>query len=220
MCSRSRSGCSHGSDVLKIVIKSSLFVFRSIRSATSRGFGFDNDYLCCWTLAPATDVNDDVVLELAVPGRWVPEPVAVGTFDAVPENSAKSSIDDWSGDICCVRNASNRAWSGCRSALDGRILLLLLNDGVGEPDGEWHGDVTIGGTTPGRHAAAFGDGDACIESIPESPACKWSQNKELRRRSVSRTWCVVPIWSSLNGGNTKLWPSASPRGESYISRNE
>lgn len=168
-------------------------------------------------LAPATDVSEDVVLELAVHSCCCkPEPNVPGPI-VLTVNSAISSMDDWSGDICCERIASNRAWSGCKSALDGlRNLLQLLSDGVGEPIGDWHGDVMIGGTTPGKQAAAFGDGDAWMESIPESPACRWSQKDEFRlRRSVSLTWCTLPSCSSTIGGKTKLWPSASPRGESW-----
>lgn len=39
---------------------------------------------------------------------------------------------------------------------------------------------------PGGGGKAFGEGDACTESIPESPACKVSQNSELRLSPVLR----------------------------------
>lgn len=35
--------------------------------------------------------------------------------------------------------------------------------------------------TPGGAMNALGDGDACTESMPESPACSVSQYSELRR---------------------------------------
>jgi len=150
----------------------------------------------------------------------------------------------WSGDVwdaaaaaaaAACRNANNLAWSGCKSALDRRRV--RPTDGVGEPavgvvdgDGEFDFDPTpallqfpIPTTqlpllglfnpsspqssvivTPGGHVKAFGEGDACTESIPESPAKRGSQNNEFR----------LPLSSPITG-NTKLWPSASPRGESY-----
>lgn len=120
----------------------------------------------------------------------------------------------WSGDSCWFRRASNRAWSGCRRALEGRRGLLPF-DGVGEPPfGGVAGCTTAGTMTPGKHANAFGDGDAWIDSMPESAACddNGSMNNECRRGSPDK---LSPPSSDANG-NMKLWPSASPRGESYF----
>jgi len=84
---------------------------------------------------------------------------------------------------------------------------------------------------------AFGEGEACTESMPESPACRVSQYRELRRSVDKLRWLllllafrlrlVLPILPlplatavglltlvSTMAGNTKDWPSASPRGES------
>jgi hypothetical protein len=45
-----------------------------------------------------------------------------------------------------------------------------VSDGVGDPlGGDAHGDIFIPDDTPGMAIIAFGDGDACIESMPESP---------------------------------------------------
>lgn len=67
-------------------------------------------------------------------------------------------------------------------------------DGEGEPfGGLFIGDTGLDDTLalapkpptllppPGSVTNAFGDGDACIESMPESPACSGSINNELRR---------------------------------------
>lgn len=138
-----------------------------------------NIYRWLLLLQPAIDVIDDVVLELAV-YNW---PMAAAVlfksvallfnFNCV-KYSVKSSVDDWSGDWELrhgMGNGNKRAWSGCNKAHDGRRFFVLHIDGVGEP----HGD---GDLTPGKYAAVFGDGDAWIESIPESRACKWSLNDE------------------------------------------
>lgn len=95
----------------------------------------------------------------------------------------KIEYSTWSGDNCWLRRASSLAWSGCKSALDGRRGIFLI-DGEGEP----FGGLLIGETgfdddafaAPGNVTNAFGDGDACTESIPESPACNGSINNELR----------------------------------------
>lgn len=181
------------------------------------------------------DVNDDVVLELVVQ-IWIPHDALAPTLNSVISSMEVCErgkylnwyrpiclyifsiwiklVSTWSGDSCWLRRASNRAWSGCRRALDGRRGLLF--DGVGEPPfGGVTGCTTDGTTTPGKHTNAFGDGDAWIDSMPESAACddNGSMNNELRRGSPTK---LSPPSSDANG-NMKLWPSASPRGESYIS---
>lgn len=45
--------------------------------------------------------------------------------------------------------------------------------------GEAHGDIFILDDVPAMETNAFGDGDACIESIPESPVCSGSMYKEF-----------------------------------------
>lgn len=66
-----------------------------------------------------------------------------------------------SGDVCNCLKANNLAWSGCKSALDGRLCFLSPMEGFGDPIGVVLGEFLSGSAT--------GDGDACIESIPESP---------------------------------------------------
>lgn len=76
----------------------------------------------------------------------------------------------------------------------------MLSDGVGELfGGEAHGDTFTPDDTPGMETNAFGDGDACIESIPESPVCSGSMYKEFLL-SLLISFC----WSSGNIGKIKL----------------
>lgn len=121
-------------------------------------------------------------------------------------HSLMSSVDEWSGERCCGRIGSSLAWSGCRRTLEGRRGIRALCESVGDPAGEI-------ASIPGMHTIAFGDGDACTESMPES-ACRKSLNAESRRSCSMSTSCSVTV-----GGNMKLWPSASPRGESFVKRN-
>lgn len=45
-----------------------------------------------------------------------------------------------------------------------------MSDGVGDSlGGEAHGEIFIPDDTPDMDTNAFGDGEACIESMPESP---------------------------------------------------
>lgn len=153
-------------------------------------------YLWFWKLAPAIDVNDDV-LELVHNWWFNTDAGELGLFGV---QSFISSFDECSGDKCFGRNVNSLAWSGCNKTLDGRRFARFSRCD-GEPNGDGPtDDVSI----PGIHTIAFGD--AWIESIPESPACKKSLNIESRRSySMSSTF----------GGNIKLWPPASPRGESF-----
>uniref|UniRef100_A0A182NW99 Uncharacterized protein n=1 Tax=Anopheles dirus TaxID=7168 RepID=A0A182NW99_9DIPT len=75
----------------------------------------------------------------------------------------------WSGEAG-ARSANSRAWSGCSSEVDGRRV-VRSTEGVGEPAvGDALGEIALD-TTSGWHGMAIGEGDACTESIPESPAC-------------------------------------------------
>lgn len=105
-------------------------------------------------------------------------------------------MDDWFGEVWYRFCSGNRrAWSGCKSALDGRRCLppLFVNG--------------VDGPLVGSSADLFGDGDACVESIPESRPRKWSLEDESRR--------TISLQSSTLVLNTKHCPSASPLGESY-----
>lgn len=116
----------------------------------------------------------------------------------------------WSGDSCCCRSANNLAWSGCNRALDRRRG--FVSDGVGDSlGGDVHGDILIPDETPGMETNAFGDGEACIESMPESPVCCGSMYNEFLLLISFR-------WSYGRMGKIKLWPSASPLGESFAKK--
>lgn len=55
-----------------------------------------------------------------------------------------------------------------------------MSDGVGDSlGGDVHGDIFIPDDTPGIETNAFGDGEACIESMPESPGCVGSMYNEF-----------------------------------------
>lgn len=83
-------------------------------------------------------------------------------------------------------------------------------DGVGDSlGGEGHGDVFIPDDPPVMDTNAFGDGEACIESIPESAVCCGSMYNEFLL-----SMAVSFLWSSGSIGKIKLCPSASPLGES------
>jgi len=113
---------------------------------------------------------------------------------------------------------------------------VLVGDTWQEPPPVWPSGRLC---TPGGAMKAFGEGEACTESMPESPACRVSQYRELRRSVDRLRWLVLllalrlrlvlprlplPLATSTAtglltlvstmAGNTKDWPSASPRGES------
>lgn len=119
-----------------------------------------------------------------------------------------SKKSTWSGDSCCWRRANNLAWSGCSRALERRRG--FVRDGVGDSfGGEVHGEIFIPDDTPGIETNAFGDGEAWIESMPESPVCCASIYNEFLLLIVNSF-----RWPSGSIGKIKLWPSASPLGES------
>lgn len=77
-----------------------------------------------------------------------------------------------SGDGASCLSVNIRAWSGCNRALDG-LLKFLSIEGVGEPlGGGVHGEEFLS-------ILAIGDGEAWIESMPESPVCNLSLFNEL-----------------------------------------
>lgn len=60
-----------------------------------------------------------------------------------------------------------------------------MRDGVGDSlGGEAHGDIFTPDETPDIDTKAFGDGEACIESMPESPVCCGSMYNEFRLSTV------------------------------------
>lgn len=60
-----------------------------------------------------------------------------------------------------------------------------MRDGVGDSfGGEAHGDIFIPDEAPVIDTNAFGEGEACIESMPESPVCCGSMYNELRLSTV------------------------------------
>lgn len=120
--------------------------------------------------------------------------------------SVKSSFDDWSEDNWLRFGSgigNNLAWSGCNKVLDGRRCLFV-------------GDVVSTNVCiddflfkHGRYGIVFGDGDAWLDSMPESRAFVLTAES---RRSLS----MLSTHSSICVPKTKLLPSALLRGESYI----
>lgn len=84
-------------------------------------------------------------------------------------NNGRLARLTWSGEAG-ARSAKMRAWSGCSSDVEGRRV-ARSTEGVGEPAvGDALGEMALD-TTSGWQGMAIGEGDACTESIPESPAC-------------------------------------------------